>query len=91
MSLDLDTINQPPGQHLKPEQVDNVARALISLTRDVCVLTDRLAILEQVLGDKGIDVAELVDTYEPSGAVQKDIAERTQTIINDVVCALRGE
>lgn len=88
--MDLDSINRPINQHFKPKQVDNVARALLSLTRHVCVLTDRLAVLEKVLGDKGIEVHELIDTYQPDDAFKENVGARTSSIINDIVADLQG-
>lgn len=91
MDLDLDAINRPDRDHLTPGQIDNVARALLSLTRDVCVLTDRLAVLEYVLEEKGVDVAEAVDTFQPSDDQRAQIKAKTQPIIEAVVAALQGE
>ncbi|MEM7568948.1 MAG: hypothetical protein AAF337_04055 [Pseudomonadota bacterium] len=88
--LDLEAINQPKRAHLQPGHVDNVARALLSLTQEVCVLTDRLAVLEDVLATKGIDVAEEVDTYQPTPEQQARIKARTQRIIEGVTSALQG-
>jgi hypothetical protein len=38
--------NTPELKALLPEQIDNLGRAVISLTREICVLTDRLAVTE---------------------------------------------
>ncbi|MEM6682982.1 MAG: hypothetical protein AAF607_12165 [Pseudomonadota bacterium] len=86
--MDLDQINKPDREHLKPAHVDHVARALISLTREVCVLTDRVAVLEQVLDDKGINVSQAIENHQPNEAQTARIKERTQRTINAVTSAL---
>ncbi|MEM7702399.1 MAG: hypothetical protein AAF251_10720 [Pseudomonadota bacterium] len=88
--MDLQQINRPSGQHLKPNQVDDMGNALLSLTRHVCVLTDRLAVLERVLDDNGIEVSDLCDTYVPDDALKDRISALTSSIIEDVVSDLRG-
>lgn len=91
MTKDPRSYNAPDGKQLRPDQIDSVARALLSLTRDVCVLTDRVMILEKVLDEKGMNISELVDTYQPGEAFKKEIRARTGTIIDEVVFALKGE
>lgn len=91
MTMDLDSINQPVGQNMKLEQVDNVARALLSLTRHVCVLTDRLAVLETVLSNQGMDMQALIDTYQPDQAFKERVSAQTSSIIADIVSDLHGD
>lgn len=90
MSIDPTDFNFPKGDLLRPEQIDNLGRALISLTREICVLTDRQMVLEKILADKGIDVADAVDTYQPDEAMQSQLDERTGAIIKTIVSDLTG-
>jgi len=85
MSSDPKDFNFPKGDQLRPEQVDNLGRALLSLTREVCVLTDRQMVLEQVLADQGIDIREAVDSYQPDEAMQARLDSATQSIIQNIV------
>lgn len=84
------SFNFPKGDLLRPEQIDNLGRALISLTREICVLTDRQMVLEKILADKGIDLADAVDTYQPDEAMQSQLDERTGAIIKTIVNDLTG-
>ena len=84
------SFNFPEGELLRPEQIDNLGRAVISLAREICVLTDRQLILEQVLADKGIDIADAVDTYQPDEELQKRIDAQTSLIIQTIVGDLTG-
>ncbi|MEO9467314.1 hypothetical protein [Parasphingorhabdus sp.] len=84
------SFNFPDGDLLRPRHIDNLGRALISLTREICVLTDRQMVLEKILADKGIDVADAVDTYQPDQAMQSQLDERTGAIIKTIVSDLTG-
>lgn len=91
MNSDPKRFNNPAGSQLQRQQTDDVARALLSLTREVCILTDRLAVLETVLTSNGLDVSEAVDTYQPDEALKRKISARTSKIIEDVVASLGGQ
>jgi hypothetical protein len=82
--------NLPDAELLKPRHVDNVARALLSLTREVCVLTDRLLVLERVLEEQGLDVAAHIDRHQPDEALQRRIDAMTGQIVRSVVAALEA-
>lgn len=84
------SFNFPEGELLHPDQINNLGRAVISLTREICVLTDRQLVLEQVLAEKGIDIAETVDTYQPDEELQKRIDDQTGLIIQTIVGDLTG-
>ncbi|GAB5486901.1 MAG: hypothetical protein Pars2KO_04710 [Parasphingorhabdus sp.] len=90
MSDDPKDYNFPKGDLLRPEQIDNLGRALLSLTREICVLTDRQMVMEQVLADQGIDVREAVDSYQPDEALQTRLDAATQAIISSIVSEISG-
>ena len=54
--IDPRSFNTPKSEIFSAEQIDNVARAVLTLTREIAVLNDRVMVLEEVLGQKGIDV-----------------------------------
>lgn len=83
--------NFPQGKLLRPEQIDNLGRALFSLLREVCVLNDRQIVLEHVLAQKGIDVTQAVDDFQPDEAMQAHLDARTQMIISTIVRDLAGD
>lgn len=82
--------NFPKGDLLRPEQIDNLGRAIISLTREVCVLTDRQMVLEKVLADNGVDVGDAVDNCQPDEAMQKRLDSATQAIVATIICDISG-
>ena len=84
------SFNNPASQIFGPEQIDNVARAVLTLTREVVVLTDRVMVLDEILGQKGVDVSDAVDSYQPSEEFQERANGAMQTITRDVLDALQG-
>jgi hypothetical protein len=91
MSDDPRSYNTPELKALMPEQIDNLGRAIISLTREVCVLTDRMAVTEAVLAARGIDIADAVDTHQPDAALQARIDAQVNQIIGDILNTLSAK
>ena len=91
MTEDPRSYNTPELQALLPEQLDNLGRAVIGLTREICVLTDRLAVTEVVLAARGIDIAEAVQTHQPDAALQGRIDAQVSRIIGDMLEALSAK
>ncbi|CAN5436165.1 hypothetical protein BH10PSE3_BH10PSE3_10610 [soil metagenome] len=79
----------PPRPLLRPGQADNLAEALLALTREVWVLTDRLAIVEAVLEAKGGLTQADIETYRPDATVEARLAVRRQALIGAVEAALK--
>lgn len=88
MSDDPKSFNLPAIHGLRADQIDNLGRAVLNLTREVCVLTDRLAVMEAVLAERGIDISEAVDTHQPDAALQARIDAQVDRIISEVLGAL---
>jgi hypothetical protein len=88
MSEDPRSYNTPDLKALLPEQLDNLGRAVITLTREICVLTDRMAVTEAVLAERGIDIAEAVDNHQPDATLQKRIDAQVGQIIGDILTTL---
>lgn len=74
---------------LADHQIDDVARALIALTREVWVLTDRQVLLEGLLRRNGIDTA-VIDTTEPDAETMAELDARREKLLGAVLGQLRG-
>lgn len=83
--------NTPDLKALLPEQIDNLGRAIISLTREICVLTDRLAVTEAVLAARGINITEAVETHQPDALLQGRIDAQIGRIIGDMLGSLSAK
>lgn len=84
------SFNTPKSEIFGPDQVDNIARALLSLTREVVVLNDRVMVLEEILEQRGMDVREAIDTYQPSEEFQARADRAIQMISANIITALQG-
>ncbi len=81
----------PPYQRLRPGQVDNLGEALLALARELWVVTDRLAIVEAMLEEKGVVVAEAIDAYQPDAALEAKLKIKRDRLVKAVEDALIGE
>jgi hypothetical protein len=79
----------PPREILAQHQIDDIAMALIALTREVWVLSDRQAMLEKLLADHGIDCGE-IDTMQPDEALEAELAVKRDRLLSSVIDALRN-
>lgn len=62
------------GRKLGLDNVDDLGRAMLLLATEIAVLSDRQRILEAVLEERGIDVADAIANYRPGGAVAATLA-----------------
>jgi hypothetical protein len=82
--------NTPERQIMGEAHVDNLARALLSLTREVAVLTDRVLVLETLLERAGVVTCEAVDTFQPDAEFQQRVDAAVAAISAGVIAALQG-
>jgi hypothetical protein len=71
------------------DQLDQLGEALLALTSEVWILTDRLAVLEAVLAEHGIDAAAAIDRFVPSPAMEKALDAKRDKLIATVLAALQ--
>ena len=70
---------------LKPEDIDRLGAALITLTREIWVLKDRQRILEAVLEDAGVLDRSLIDSYVPDEGLSEALKLERQQLIDNVL------
>ena len=75
---------------LPDARIDDLGEAILALTREIWVLTDRQAVLEAVLGRAGIDVAA-IDTYQPDADMTARLADKRQQLIDNILVALKAK
>jgi hypothetical protein len=81
----------PPRRILAPEQVDDLAEALLVLARELWVVRDRQIVTELVLAERGIDISAAVDRYEPSAEVQDRLDAERDRMVERLAQALSGK
>lgn len=74
---------------LPDARIDDLGEAIIALTREIWVLSDRQAVLEAVLAEEGIAI-DRVDRYQPDAAMADRLAAKRQGLIDNVLAALRA-
>jgi hypothetical protein len=80
-----------PTANAAERGVDPVAEAVLSLTREVWVLTDRLYVLERVLAAKGVTLADELDRYAPSPEEAAELTQMRKRLLDGVLRSLTGE
>lgn len=88
--FDKAAVNHPERETLQVEQIGDVGQAILTLTRELWVVKDRLRILEVVLEAKGIDVTEAIDSFQPDEALASELAREGQALAARIVECLSG-
>lgn len=84
------SFNLPDVACLRPEQIDNLGRAIFSLAREVAVLTDRVLVLETLLEKSGTLGADAVDTFQPDDAFSARSERAVGRIVQSVLASMQG-
>ena len=82
--------NHPEREILKDTDLNGVGQAVITLTKEIWVLIDRLHIMEAVMAENGEDISEQVRTYQPDAELQSKLKAENQALIERVLSALTG-
>ena len=84
-------LSEPPERQIfAPEQIDDVAEAVIALTRELWVVSDRLAVLEAVLERQGLEVKKAIDAFQPDEGFEAELARKRNQLLNAVLVALKA-
>jgi len=82
--------NLPEREILKDTDLNGVGQAVITLTKEIWVLIDRLHVMEAVMAENGVDISEQVRTYQPDAELQGKLKAENQALIERVLSALTG-
>jgi len=83
--------DKTPERRILPEaRIDDLGGAILALTREIWVLTDRQMVLEAVLAEEGIDTGR-IDGYQPDEAMTRRLDARRQRLLDAVLSALRAD
>lgn len=75
---------------LQPEDIDGLGEAVLALTSEVWVLTDRLIVIEAILEAKGMDLRKAIEDFAPTPEFERVLSVRREKLINAVVGALKA-
>jgi len=92
MSLPKDPteFNRPTQTILSGTDVDGVGRAVMTLCHELWVVKDRMAVLEAVLADNGIDAEAAIEAYQPDPDLQDKLNLDGRALVERIVSALNG-
>jgi hypothetical protein len=74
--------------NLQPEDIDRLGQALLTLTRELWVVKDRMRVLEAALANAGVLGVNAVDQLQPDSALQAELAAERARLIDSVLAAL---
>ena len=75
-------------KNLRPEDLDRLGQALITLTKELWVVKDRVRVLEATLTDAGVIVPNAVDQFQPDTALKDELSKDRAQLIEQVLSAL---
>jgi hypothetical protein len=83
-------LSDPPArQILKPGQLDDLGQAVLALTRELWLVTDRLAVMEKVLERRGLALSAEIDAFVPDLEFSAELERRRERLLEVVLEALR--
>ena len=82
--------NRPDRPILEDADINGLGQAIITLTKEIWVLTDRLHVMEAVMAENGVDIVEQVKTYQPDEAMQAKLKAENEALIDRVLRAIAG-
>ena len=82
--------NRPNRPILEDTDMNGLGQAIITLTKEIWVLTDRLHIMEAVMKENGVDIVDQVRTYQPDEALHAKLKAENEALIDRVLSAIAG-
>ena len=77
--------------NLRAEDLDKLGQALLSLTKELWVVKDRLRVLEATLAQAGVMAPDAVDTHQPDADLAELLDEECSALIKSVLGALEDD
>jgi hypothetical protein len=85
------SFNTPDRPSLTSDDVPALGEALLNLTRELWVLTDRVLVLEAVLEKQGISVRDAIDAFEPDEALAAELRKRGTALVAGVMAPFAAD
>lgn len=80
--------NLPDRETLSSADVGSLGLALLTLTQEVWVLTDRLNVMEAVLAKHGMDISEEIQNFQPNEVMQDRLRQEGAALSQRILTAL---
>ena len=83
-----ETYRQPPDEpYLQSKDLDYLARMNMELLSELWIARDRIAVLEQVLAEKGVIEPDAVDAFVPDESMNKRLETLRRVVVENVIGA----
>jgi hypothetical protein len=79
------------ANNLRPEDIDKLGQAVLTLTKELWVVKDRLRVLEAALTEAGAMAPDAAETYQPDEALTELLGKERAQLIEQVLGALNSE
>jgi hypothetical protein len=76
---------------LKPEDIDKLGQAVLTLAKELWIIKDRQAITEAVLAKRGIDIREEISLFQPDAALDAKLNAERQALVMKLMQDIVGE
>ncbi|MBL8629131.1 MAG: hypothetical protein JNM81_05855 [Rhodospirillaceae bacterium] len=76
---------------LKPEDLDKLGQAVLTLAKELWVVKDRQTVTEAVLAKRGIDIGEEISLFQPDEKLEARLAAERQELVKKLMQDLTGE
>ena len=76
------------AHNLRPGDIDKLGQALLTLTKELWVVKDRLRVLEAALAEAGVIPPDAVDTFQPDEQLSEVLDKECTQLIEHVLATL---
>ncbi|MSO98964.1 MAG: hypothetical protein EXR11_12225 [Rhodospirillaceae bacterium] len=76
---------------LKPEDIDKLGHAVMTLAKELWVVKDRQAVTEAVLAKRGIDIRDEISLYQPDPVLDAKLKADREALVKKLMQDLSGE
>jgi len=74
--------------YLQARRIEDIAQAFVSLTSELWIVKDRMAVLEQVLDRHGIPAPTAIEAYSPAGEFKSKLDAERRAWAQRMIAAL---
>ena len=90
MTKDLDPIsfNKPDRVTLTEADVASLGQAILTLTQELWVITDRMHVMEAVLAKNGLNISSEIAEYKPDDELSEKLKQDGVALIQRVLSSM---
>ena len=82
------SFNNPDRVTLTQADVASLGQAVLTLTRELWVITDRMHVMEAVLAKHGLDISDEISQHKPDNVLSEKLQRDGTALIERVLSSL---